>query len=324
MKRMSYVGRFGLLALVVFSLTFPASAQVGLRNALDFDGDGRADYYIWGILDSTWYIRTENDTNFVHPFGDIAIPEFPSPGDYDGDGKGEMAVFNDSTGVWTLRESSTGAVVTKVFGQLFDIPVARDYDGDGKTDIAVIRDPDPFTTGNTLEWRVLPSDGPGETVQPWGLDTHFVAPGDYDGDGRYDLAVYHPNGGNTNFDIQFSAGGTVTIQLTGNDFTDASNPGDYDGDGKTDAALTREGPGSTVLWVIKRSSDGAEVTFTWGNIFSDFIVQNDYNGDGRTELAVWRLTDAKFYIMDAVDSSVNQVPWGIPNDVPVAAYDTHP
>src|SRR5688572_1828376 len=61
MKRMSCVGRFSLLALVVFSLTFPASAQVGLRNGLDFDGDGRADYCIWGILDSTGSIRTEND-----------------------------------------------------------------------------------------------------------------------------------------------------------------------------------------------------------------------------------------------------------------------
>jgi hypothetical protein len=62
-------------------------------------------------------------------------------GDFDGDAKTDLAVFHDATGLWFIKYSSTGAVVSLGYGASGYIPVPGDYDGDGKTDIAVYHPP---------------------------------------------------------------------------------------------------------------------------------------------------------------------------------------
>ena len=56
------------------------------------------------------------------------------PGDYNGDGSYEAAVFRPSSGTWFIRGIGSFA-----YGQNNDIPVPGDYNGDGSYEAAVFR-----------------------------------------------------------------------------------------------------------------------------------------------------------------------------------------
>ncbi|MEO7659448.1 MAG: hypothetical protein ABIV48_07525, partial [Pyrinomonadaceae bacterium] len=73
---------------------------------------------------------------------------------------------------------------------------------------------------------------------------------------------------------------------------------------------------------VLKSSGGTMVDF-FGRTGSDLNVQNDYDGDGKTDIAVWRDTEGVFYVKNSQTGAVRTAAWGLPNDYPVASYDTH-
>ncbi|MBI1764036.1 MAG: VCBS repeat-containing protein, partial [Acidobacteria bacterium] len=224
--------------------------------------DGKTDHAIWRGQDSIWYIRKSSDGQAILDlWGANYAPYFdiPVPGDYDGDGKTDIAVFRRS-GTWFVKRSSDGSFLIQTHGQQDDIPVPADYDGDGKTDLAVFR---PSAIAPTPNWLILNSSTNTVTSIQWGagyapyFDT--PVPADYDGDGKADLAIWR--GADSIWYIRKSSDGQFMLDLWGANYApyfDIPAPADYDGDGKADIAVWRR----SGTWFVKRSSNGS------------FLIQN--------------------------------------------------
>ena len=240
---------------------------------------------------------------------------FGPPGDYDGSGQTNYAVWRPSEGNWYVLPSNsnnTNTFISQQWGTLGDIPVPGDYDGDGITDFAVFRPSD----GN---WYVLPSSMPSMFItQQWGQSGDIPVPGDYDNDGITDFAVWRPSEGNW-YIIPSSAPNTTIMQQWGTT-GDIPMPGDYDGDGQTDFAVWRPSEGN--WYVIPSSSPGTFITQQWGEI-GDTPVSGDFNGDGITDYAIWRLPSSTWFVLLSGTMGQSEVQqWGTTGDLPVPGdYD---
>jgi hypothetical protein len=132
------------------------------------------------------------------------VGDVPVPGDYDGDGAADLAIFRPSLGQWWISQSTAGVIVV-TFGNSLDKPVQGDYTGDGKADIA-------FWRPSTGHWFVLRSEDFSFFSFAFGTNGDIPAPGDYDGDGKYDATVFRPSTG-TWFSNRTTAG--ILIQQFG-------------------------------------------------------------------------------------------------------------
>ncbi len=175
--------------------------------------------------------------------------------------------------------------------------MAGDFNGDGATDIAAawnnggkatltVRLQQPDKSYSHVHWLVN-SGG-------WS-DTSFYMPGDFNGDGKTDLAGVWNNGGRASIAVFLSDGAKF---LPGVDWNNASGgwhesikwfPGDFNADGKTDIGAAWNNAGRTTLTV--RLSDGVRFSHAhwladagrWFNSAS--FVAADYTGDGRADVA---------------------------------------
>lgn len=228
----------------------------------DFDGDGRTDFNavrdVAGSL--IWYIlQSSNNTLRAVAWGTGGMNrDFTQPADYDGDGKGDVAVFRrSSNGTFYVLRSSDGGLTVQQWGSNMDEPVSGDFDKDGKIDFAVVRD-----AGGVLTWYILQSSNSSLLSVQWGItgDQLPQIHSDFDLDGKADIVVWRPANG-TWYVRQSSNGALLAAQFGLN----GDNPGgvDTDGDGKADFAVIRNVSGSLVFYILQ-SSNGAFRAVQWG------------------------------------------------------------
>lgn len=333
----------------VHSSNFPGGeirGQLGIKRPVDFDGDGRQDYSVVkfpaisppGVAPIRyWNLNSTSGLQVSAEIGD-ANTDFPAPGDYDGDGKDDFALFRAGTAslpqaaFWILK-STDNTVQYYAWGTTGDIVVARDYDGDGITDPAVFRR---GAIGATATWFIRQSTNGLAKLVGFGTagsganNQDFPVPGDYDGDGKFDVAVYRAgtlSPANT-FIVFRSSDSSISFAQFGNFVTDYILPGDYDGDGKYDYAVGRTGATATspMVWWINNSSNNTQSVITWG-ISSDFPVQGDYDGDARADVAVVRVgattgSANTFWVRNSFDLTTKITNWGVNPDFPIARFDS--
>jgi hypothetical protein len=316
-----------------------------VQHVVDYDGDGKTDFSVLrfpnvappGVSQITYWNKNSGGSTDIVEWGD-ANRDFPAPGDYDGDMKTDFALYRagataGAQSVFLIFQSATSTADFINFGIFGDQAIARDYDGDGITDAAIYRRG--AASADQAVWWIRRSTNPGSFVSvPFGTTgngtTQFDSPvpGDYDGDGKFDIAVYRFGlSPANNFIILRSSDSTVQYQPWGNFQSDWILPGDYDGDGTTDFCAGRTGASgsSPMVWWILRSSDSQVSVIPFG-ISSDRPVQGDYDGDGKTDVAIFRngattSENSFFWVYGSATNTASAVPWGTGSNFPVAHFD---
>jgi hypothetical protein len=231
------------------------------------------------------------------PIAAGAYPVSIAVGDFNGDGKLDLAVANQAGKNLTILLGNGDGTFTPAASSPstgdgpFSIAVG-DFNGDGKLDLAVAN-----LSDNTVTILLGNGDGtftPAAASPSTGTAPMAVAVGDFNGDGKLDLAV--ANSGSNNVTILLGNGdGTFTPAAaspgTGNGPSGLA-VGDFNGDGKLDLAVTNQN--SNNVTILLGNGDG---TFTpaasspstgYGPLS---IAVGDFNGDGKLDLAVANVTN---------------------------------
>jgi hypothetical protein len=246
--------------------------------------------------------------------------------DFDGDGKTDISVWRQSDANWYISKSSGGYSFLR-WGMSSDRPVPGDYDGDGKTDLAVYRIYGGSASVGENYWYILRSSDNTFYARQLGIGGAYerdsAEPGDYDGDGKTDLAIHTVNdihGSQSYFVILQSSTNTVISQQWGINTDKVVPAADFDGDGKVDLAIVRNS-----VWHILQSSDGALRTESfyvpsYGSEGS--IVRGDFDGDGKADIAGWISSNGVWYWISSRDKISHSYKFGQFDDIPTPGdYD---
>jgi serine-aspartate repeat-containing protein C/D/E len=245
----------------------------------------------------------------------------PVPGDYNGDGITEIAVY--IKGEWFVDLNGNGKWDAEdlwaKLGTDEDLPVVGDWDGDGKDDIGIYgpawpRDPEAIQREPGLPIVTNPNTGKSKNMPPlpeeatlgkralkrsmtgkmradlidhvfnYGVAGDQPVAGDWTGQGSDAIGVFR----NGEWHLDVNGDGKFDdndLSFTFGQAGDKGVIGDWDGDGVDDLGVYRDG--KFILDTNNnRTLDDSDLHVTPANGASGIPVAGDWDGDGRDEVGV--------------------------------------
>jgi hypothetical protein len=319
-------------------------ASAGSRMKGDFNGDGKEDVvvaYDYGPGHAALFAFISSGSGFAGGArwweagsGWEATRSQWVAGDFNGDGKSDVACLYNyggstctlwvflSTGSsfangvrWWNAASGWEAARSKI--------VAGDFNADGKSDIAIAYD---YGSTHTSLFTFLSSGSSFSSTRWWDAASGWEAPrskwvaGDFNGDGKCDVAALYNYGNSDTALFMFGSNGSSFTGVqwwrsgAGNWDWTRSTPvsGNFNGDTRADVAIAYDyGSGHTALFTLL-SSGAAFSGVRWWDAPSGWEaprtqwVAGDFNGDGKCDISAlynYGNSDSAFFIFPSTGSS---------------------
>jgi len=281
----------------------PITGQnAGSVTTADFNGDGKPDLAITlPDAESVQVMLGNGDGTFAasQTISDPDGPFFVTTGDFNGDGIADLAVVNPSGENLTIfLGNGNGTFTEKSSPASGGVPVAAavgDFNGDGKADLAVANYSASTTVSSNLTILLGNGDGTFTAASESpavGNEPLSITVGDFNGDGKADLAV-------ANSYVDTGGVGSVTVLMGNGDGTFTPAPtspatgsmpysiavGDVNGDGIADLVTSNVGSNDATVLLGKGDGTFEEAASPATGADPLFLALGDFNGDGLADLA---------------------------------------
>ncbi len=249
----------------------------GGRSAYDIHSDD---------TEANYFLRASGSNN-NQSFGNLVLTI--NGNELEGEFKGVTGAYNDKFII-----TNTSQYLVNDYDTTTDL--VGDYTGNGQDDIATIT-----TSGDTLTWRVAKSTGgsfssKGVWATDFGNDGDGLFTGDFNGDGKADIAYSRVVDANTvKLKVAKSTGSRFKSSTTWSSDLGNQNSqyyvGDFNGDKKDDIAFSQT-TGNTINWKVALSTGHSfRYDGTWisdlGNNGDTFYI-GDFTGNGSDDIAYMR------------------------------------